>query len=163
MAHVPALPEEVENAAYEYTWGHGSDQRGLEGIIKTRRVLRSHSHDHNTWGFWCQAVDWSQYGNAEEGAVAKVLAIPKGRQTSTSTTCAQVFVGVAKWHQAHIPCRAPNTEEEQVMCNHNGVVRVTGGRYCIREDIAQLKALYLGSIKIISQDAHQMYKPLSQR
>ena len=55
------------------------------------------------------------------------------------TSC-YIAVGKASWKDQHFPTgKAPNVEEEQILCATNGIVR-DKGRYCVREDVAQLQA-----------------------
>jgi hypothetical protein len=165
VADAPVSPDVVP-LPHEYNFAHGTDFRGLLGILKMRRVLRSteQADGVNTWGFFTQAQPWGASVGTELAAVSKAMSISKGRQATSQGGKAAGLIaqGIAKNDEAHQKVNDDVTEE-QMVCQSSGICRAKGcGRYCIREDLAQLQAIFFTTLRDNSQSSQtDMYTPRS--
>lgn len=124
-------------------WGHGTDHGGMQGILRSRRVERSTPEEgQETHGFFCKAVTYD-YSDAHEQVLENTLKVPKSRQGQGAVSCGIIFTGLARWHKSWVKHTSPNTWDEQSAVASAGLVHSSSGRWCIREDIAELMFLWL--------------------
>ena len=143
-------------------WGHGTDHGGLRGIVASRRVERSFPEpEQQTHGFFCKAVTFD-YADCHEQAMEQTLKFPKSRQGQGGVSCGVIFTGIARWTEEWTKTKSPNTWDEQALVASKGIVHSpSAGRWCIREDIAELVFMWLGSQSGASKPA-ELLIPMSK-
>ena len=123
-------------STYNYFWAHATTEGGLVGILRNLQARKSASTpEEPSWGFFCKAC---------EPSVDGLKHIVCNRGADAKNRAGIVVQGTVSIDAMHKKLACGGTAQEQKACEKYGVSHmVSAKRWCVREDLAQITALWI--------------------